>query len=54
MTKIKANKVLFIKLGAGGKFEKVCIEQSQTLRLDYEEVEHNWCLNKQWEKVRDY
>ena len=54
MTKIKANKVLFIKFGVGGKFEKDCIEQSQTLRLDYEEVEHNWCLNKQWAKVRDY
>lgn len=54
MKKIKASKVLFIKLGEGGKFEKDCIEESQTLRLGYGEVDHNWCLNKQWEKVRDF
>jgi len=54
MTKIKANKVLFIKLGQGGEFEKECIEQNQTLRLDYRGIDHKFCINGQWEKVRDY
>lgn len=54
MTKIKANKVLFIKLGQGGKFETECIEQNQTLRLGYREVDHNFCINGQWQKVHNY
>lgn len=54
MTKIKANKVLFIKLGRGGQFEKECIEQSQTLRLGYTQVNHKLCINGQWDKVHDY
>ncbi len=54
MTKIKANKVLFIKLGRGGSFEKECIEENQTLRLGYNEVDHSFCINGQWEKVYDY
>jgi hypothetical protein len=33
MIKLKANKVLFIKLGRGGEFEKECIENNQTLRV---------------------
>ena len=54
MKKIKANKVLFIKLGQGGKFEKECIENNHTLRLGYREVEHKLCLTGQWNKVHDY
>lgn len=54
MTKIKANKVLFIKLGQGGEFEKECIEQNQTLRLGYREVDHKLCLDGRWDKVHDY
>jgi len=54
MTKIKANKVLFIKLGQGGEFEKECIEKNQTLRLGYREVDHNLCLAGHWDKVHNY
>ncbi|MDG5801040.1 hypothetical protein QA597_11775 [Marinilabiliaceae bacterium ANBcel2] len=54
MTNIKANKVLFIKLGHGGIFEKECIEESQTLRLGYREVDHELCINGSWQKVHDY
>lgn len=54
MKKIKANKVLFIKLGKGGQFEKDCIEQNQTLRLGYREVDHKLCESGQWDKVHNY
>jgi hypothetical protein len=51
--KIKAERILFIKLGQKGEYEKECIE-SNTLRLGYREVNHQFCTNKQWEKVRAY
>lgn len=54
MTKIIANKVLFIKLGQGGRFEKDCIEDSQTLRIGYRKVDHKLCLDGMWDKVHDY
>lgn len=54
MNKIKATKVLFIKLGQGGQFERECIEQNQTLRLGYKEVDHKLCKAGQWDKVHSY
>lgn len=54
MKKIKADKVLFIKLGQGGKYETDCIEKHNTLKLGYREVDHNFCINQQWDKVHDY
>lgn len=54
MKRIQANKVLFIKLGQGGKFERECIESNQTLRLGYREVDHKLCMTGQWDKVHDY
>jgi len=54
MKKIKADKVLFIKLGQGGKFETDCIEKDNTLRLSYWEVDHQLCINKKWNKVHDF
>ncbi len=54
MTKIEAKQVLFIKLGIGGKFEKECIEESHTLRLDYREVDHKLCIDQKWDKVHEY
>lgn len=54
MKKIKATKVLFIKLGQGGQFERECIEQNQTLRLGYREVDHKLCVSGQWDKVHNY
>lgn len=54
MTKINADKVLFIKLGQGGEYETNCIEKENTLRLGYGEVEHQLCLDGQWGKVHNY
>lgn len=54
MGKIEANKVLFIKLGQSGKYEKDCIENDDTLRLGYGEVDHQLCINKEWDKVHNY
>lgn len=54
MTKIKATKVLFIKLGEGGKYETDCIEKDNTLRLGYREVDHKLCDNQKWGKVHEY
>lgn len=54
MKRIQANKVLFIKLGQGGKFERECIESNQTLRLGYREVDHKLCITGQWDRVHDY
>ena len=54
MNKIQANKVLFIKLGQQGEFEQKCIEEDQTLRLDYRTVDHEICINKKWDKVHEH
>ena len=54
MAKIKATKVLFIKLGEGGKYETDCICKDQTLRLGYIEVDHKLCIDQKWDKVHDY
>lgn len=53
-TKINPRKVLFIKLGRGGEFESDCIGKDQTLRLGYNEVNHNLCTSGNWEAVREY
>lgn len=54
MNKIKANKVLFIKLGQGGEYEKECIEEKNILKLGYREVNHQLCLDGRWEEVNSY
>lgn len=54
MLEIRAPKVLFIKLGEGGKFERECIEEKQTLRLDYRGANHDLCLKKGWKTLHEY
>ena len=54
MQKIRPKKILFIKLGEGGKYEKDCIENSQTLRLGYREIDHSLCLKGNWKAVHNY
>ena len=51
--KITASKVLFIKLGRGGEWEKDCIEKEQTIRLGFKEADHNSCLSGLWDKIRE-
>ncbi len=38
---VDAERVLFIKLGSGGEWERECLEQTQTLRLGFWEVPHD-------------
>jgi len=54
MEKIKASKVLYIKLGPKGRWEQRCIEKDQTLRLSFQENDHKDYLNKKWGKVLKY
>jgi len=54
MKTIKPKKVLFIKLGKGGEFEKECIENSQTIRLDYKETDHRLCIKGEWSKINTF
>lgn len=54
MNRIKADKVLFIKLGQGGKYETDCIINNQTLRLGYKDVDHNLCISGKWDLVHKY
>lgn len=54
MNRIIADKVLFIKLGQGGEFETDCIVNDQTLRLGYNTVDHNLCVNGKWDLVHKY
>lgn len=49
---VKASKVLFIKLGRGGNWEKDCIEKDQTIRLGFREANHEHCLQGKWEKIK--
>jgi hypothetical protein len=51
---IKPKRILFIKLGRGGQYEQNCIEKEQTLRLGYREVDHDSCLNGNWNSVHKY
>ena len=56
MSKIEPKTIRFIKLGAGGFWEKDCIETSNTIRLGYEagsEI-HQECLNDQWDNCHAY
>ena len=52
--KIRADKVLFIKLGQKGGFETDCIENSNTLRLDYREVDHALGSSGKWDLVHSF
>ena len=54
LTKIKASKILFIKLGEGGKYEKECIINKNILKLGYQEIDHKICANKDWGKVHNF
>jgi 5-methylcytosine-specific restriction endonuclease McrA len=49
---IKPTKVMYIKLGRGGKYEEECIEKMQTLRLGYVEENHAQCLAGKWQAIK--
>ena len=54
MINIKPAKILFIKLGEGGRYEMDCIEKDQTLRIGYRAVDHQLCINHDWTAVHKY
>jgi hypothetical protein len=54
MMEVNPSKVLYIKLGEKGKWEKECIEgEEQILKVGYREVDHNLCINGKWSEVRE-
>ena len=53
MNKLVPAKVRYIKLGAGGDWEKWCLD-NDAIRLGYESPYHNESVNGEWEIVRSY
>ena len=54
MKKIKTSKILYIKLGEHGCFERECITETHTIRLDYREINHDNCLKGNWDNIFQY
>jgi len=52
MNKISAEKVLYIKLGRGGMFETDCIEHKSTIKLGYNECNHDLCMQGKWNELK--
>jgi len=50
---IRPSRALYIKLGEGGIWEHDCIQQS-ILRLGYGTVDHDACLQSQWQSVKQF
>ena len=48
---IRPSRALYIKLGQGGAWENDCINETQTLRLGYQEASHQLCLQGDWAGV---
>jgi len=49
---IVANRVMFIKLGQSGEWERECINNG-TLKLGYYEVPHDICMSGLWVEARE-
>ena len=48
---LNADKILFIKLGGGGRDEEDCIMKENTIKLGYREISHKLCMANDWEQV---
>lgn len=53
MNKLEPEKVRYIKLGAGGEWEKWCLD-NDAIRLGYKSQYHNESMNGEWEIVRNH
>lgn len=53
MNKLTPEKVRYIKLGAGGCWEKWCLDNN-AIRLGYESPHHAESINGEWDVVRNY
>lgn len=47
-------KIRYIKLGDGGKWERYCIEEQQSLRIGYKSPHHQESLSGDWDTVRNF
>ena len=54
MPRIEASKVLYIKLGQKGEWEKECIEERNILKLGFIEANHEDCIKGNWEKIKEF
>ncbi|MBU1630171.1 hypothetical protein KKD88_03795 [Patescibacteria group bacterium] len=52
MNLLTPTKVLFIKLGEGGLYEKECIERRNILKIGYKEISHDLCVSGKWNEVK--
>ena len=52
MKRIEPKSTYFIKLGSGGQWEKLCIENGTT-QLGFRETDHEACMAGNWEKIRN-
>lgn len=53
VTDFNPSRAWFIKLGEGGKWEKDCIEKSNSLRLGFNSAPYEICLQGKWDEVRE-
>lgn len=51
---ITPERIRFIKLGEKGRWEKSCIENEGTIRLDYKSPHHKNCMAGNWDPVLDF
>jgi hypothetical protein len=52
MEKIYPRKALYIKLGKGGRYEKDCLTNPGLVKVGWNQIDHQLCLNGNWEAVR--
>lgn len=52
--KINCQKIFYIKLGEGGNWEKKCLIENPSMKIGFRGVDHQDCLNGNWQKIRDY
>ncbi|NCB71994.1 MAG: hypothetical protein EOM45_09440 [Clostridia bacterium] len=53
MGKVFAERVLYIKLGRGGMFETECIEHNGTIKLGYNDCDHELCMQGKWNELKE-
>ncbi len=52
MKAINPQAAYFIKLGSGGRWEQDCLQKSQTIRLGFDDTDHDACMRQDWDKIR--
>lgn len=53
MKEINPQAAYFIKLGSGGQWEQDCLQKNQTIRLGFDDTDHDACTRKDWDKIRN-